>query len=82
MSATVITIIADHLRANGFDGLVNLDAECACELGDLAPFCDDIRSCNPGYRHMTPGGEYDWIMSTKKTRSATRRCEAAPPVKD
>ena len=34
---TVKIIVADWLKANGFDGLCNPDAGCGCLIGDLAP---------------------------------------------
>jgi hypothetical protein len=39
----------DALAAVGADGLVNSDAGCACQFGDLATCgCDDISDCVPG----------------------------------
>jgi len=35
--ARVIEIVKAHLEANGFDGLVAVDAECGCLCDDLAP---------------------------------------------
>ncbi len=66
MTQTVIKIIADHLRTNGFDGLIEAMAECSCELADLAPCDNNIGSCRPGYKHLTPGGESDWVISPNK----------------
>lgn len=64
---TVITIVADHLRANGFGGLVQPDEECGCELDDLQPCGESFASCLPGYKHLTPDNdEHDWIISTDK----------------
>jgi hypothetical protein len=62
---TVITIVADYLRANGFGGLVADGAECGC---DLAPCCSEISHCRPGYKHLTPSpdAESDWVISTNK----------------
>ncbi len=50
----VIEIVAESLRAKGFSGLVNTDSPCGCELDDLAPCCDDISSCEAGYKHTDP----------------------------
>lgn len=55
----VIEIVAAHLRANGFDGLVQQDAQCGCLLDDLAPCCDQIDSCEPGYRRPMTQEEKD-----------------------
>lgn len=44
----VLSIVEKYLRDNKLDGLCNGDAECACELGDLAP-CGEIYSeCTAG----------------------------------
>ena len=48
--STVITIIADHLRAIGADGLVCTPGECACMLPRLAPCDGIINECKPGWR--------------------------------
>lgn len=66
MTKTVIQIVREHLKSNGFDGLVQSYAECGCLLDDLAPCCDNISHCKPGYRiddSESPGG---WLVSTKK----------------
>lgn len=65
----VIEIVAEHLKTNGFDGLVNGDAPCGCELGDLVPCGSDFGQCKPGYKHMDPRPEAagNWaILSTKE----------------
>lgn len=47
---TVLGIIEEYLKKNGYDGLYSPDDECACGIGDLAP-CTDIQGeCMPGYR--------------------------------
>jgi hypothetical protein len=48
--ATVIQIIKAHLVTIGADGLVLPDAECGCELADLAPCGGVDGACEPGYR--------------------------------
>lgn len=57
---TVRTILAEWLKANGYDGLCNPWAECGCEVDDLMPCggegCD---GCVAGYRIECPGGECD-----------------------
>lgn len=69
---TVIEIVKSHLVGFGYDGLVNGAAECGCLLGDLAPCCDNINECKPGYRHDVSDSPGDWIVSTSRT----------PPTKD
>lgn len=51
---TVNEILESYLKEKGFDGLVNMDNECGCTVGDLQP-CDGIqRECIPGYlQHHT-----------------------------
>lgn len=48
-------IIKDFLIKNGFDGLLNNDLDCGCELDDLLP-CDwHCGDCIPGYKTMEDG---------------------------
>jgi hypothetical protein len=67
--ATVIEILKAHLVANGFDGLVNGDAGCGCEISELAP-CDECFSqCQPGYKHLAPAecpSGLDWAIWLQK----------------
>lgn len=68
---TVIKIVSEYLKTNGFDGLVQPMAECGCLVGDLAPCCDNISQCKPGYKVEDPNGEpSDWLISTVKPDSA------------
>ncbi len=64
--ATVIEIVAEHIRQNGFGGLVQPDAECGCKLGDLVPCSSDFSQCRPGHVHHDPrpGKEDNWMVST------------------
>lgn len=50
---TCLTIIRDHLKAHGYDGLS--DGECGCGSDDLAPCCFDIRRCRPAYHWSCEG---------------------------
>ena len=43
-------ILEKHLRENGFDGLVEEDGQCACEIGELVPCESDFTACKPGYK--------------------------------
>lgn len=46
---TVIEIVAEWLKANGYDGLVDVIGECACLIDDLIPCdCEHIESCQAG----------------------------------
>ena len=68
--ATVIEIVKEHLVANGFDGLVQVDAECGCLCDDLAPCGGDYSACEPGYRGVhEEGNADDWAMYRTKERA-------------
>lgn len=74
---TVIEIIAEHLTANGYDGLVNDGLECGCELGELES-CDGLKSdCQPAYRGASLNAEDDWMMYASKDAAASSLQEAA-----
>lgn len=60
---TVLDILDQYLRANGYDGLVNPDAECGCRLGDLRPCASDFSGCEPAYRREHEDG---WRMCRRK----------------
>ncbi len=49
-----IDIIADYLRANNLDGLVNQDGECGCDLECLADCGCDFSSCDVGKKIPCP----------------------------
>lgn len=66
MTKTVIEIVREHLVAGGFDGLVRPDVECGCLLADLAPCCDDISACRPGYRVKDTTFSDGWALSVNK----------------
>lgn len=66
MTKTVIKIVEEHLRANGYSGLVQPDSECGCEVDDLAPCAGDFGSCKAGYKHCDPRQPDVWLISTKK----------------
>lgn len=61
---TALTMLEGALKAEGYGGLVLPDAECGCEVGDLAPCGGDFASCRPGYKHTDPrpGHEKVWLM--------------------
>ena len=44
-------IVEAFLKANGFDGLVQVDHECGCSInkGDLFDYCDYNGECEPAY---------------------------------
>ena len=56
---TVGEITAEHLKANGYDGLCNDDAGCGCGLGDLAP-CDCLSlDCVAAYKKIATEADQD-----------------------
>jgi hypothetical protein len=65
----VIQIVKAHLVANGFDGLLNEDAECGCLVEDLRPCGDDCSDCRPGYKGADESGESDWAIYSAKERA-------------
>jgi hypothetical protein len=74
--ARVIEIVKAHLEANGFDGLVAVDAECGCLCDDLAPCSSDFGQCEPGYRgaHAEEPGE--WAIYRTKAGALASVAEA------
>ena len=47
---TVIEIISDYLRNNGYDGLYNAHDNCGCGKDDLSPCYDNPFQCKPAYK--------------------------------
>ena len=62
----VIEIVKAHLVTGGFDGLVQPDAECGCELSDLQPCCGDFGVCEPAYRGASKDHPGEWAMYRTK----------------
>ena len=59
-------IIEKYLKDNGFDGLVHLESECGCHMGDEGLFlCENYaqNDCEPAYKHKDGTG---WIMRLRK----------------
>jgi len=67
--ATVRAIVAEYLKAHGYDGLYDAGGECGCENDDLMPCCGawggsgNVPACQPGYRTICDCGDHDWHMS-------------------
>lgn len=64
---TVLKILEEYLKANGFDGLAG--DECGCEIGDLAP-CENPLNCKPAYKTDCGGCDCggDWCLTTDPKR--------------
>lgn len=55
----VRSILADWLRANGYDGLITDGGGCGCGVDDLMPCGEPAPSCRPAYVHRdTPDFEF------------------------
>jgi hypothetical protein len=83
---TVMDIIRQYLRREGYDGLVDAEGECGCLIDDLAPCeSDEIVGCRPGYKYLCRGCEADccqpgpdnWHVSTNPHAA---RAQAEPEV--
>lgn len=66
-------IVADWLRTNGYDGLLNDSAECACKHEDIAP-CGYINGedCLAGYLRSPTEEEAadgnEWMIDVDKPK--------------
>ena len=58
----VKTIVGDWLKANGYEGLFNENAECGCDMDDLMA-CDmsGIDACVPAYKLQCDGCIHDCL---------------------
>lgn len=52
---TVLKIVTEYLKANGYDGLYSIDGECGCKIGDLAPCGQMPTDCKAGFERPCPG---------------------------
>jgi len=58
-------ILDAYLIANAFDGLFNEDADCACQVGDLAPCGEGFMHCMAGHRKPCDCGDHDWHIVSR-----------------
>lgn len=64
---TVVDILKQWLKANGYDGLVDDSGECGCDLRNLIPCENSIDRCLPAYRGPgLPDSGYDCCMYSSK----------------
>ena len=62
MTLSVLELVAHALKEQGFDGLYSDFAECACEVGDLAP-CGHINGdCQAGYRYICNDADCEFTL--------------------
>lgn len=65
-----VEIVKKYLIEGGYDGLHH-DAECGCELSDLAPCGESFSMCRPGYKVNAPDSRYEydwWICDSRDDR--------------
>ena len=63
---TVIEIVKQYLKENGYDGLCNED--CGCVIDDLAPCEEMSEQCEAGYKHTVNTEE--WYIRPEKPEEA------------
>lgn len=61
---TVLDMVRESLKSRGFDGLFNLNGECACLVSDLNPCSEMSAACEAGYRGRHEGFNFS-IMREK-----------------
>lgn len=72
---TVTDILTDWLRTHGFDGLVDVNAECACTISNLLRCDAPCQWCKPGYIGPDPAHENDYLVYP--TKQAVKDAEAS-----
>ena len=65
---TLRQMVEESLRAGGFDGLWNANAECACKRGDLFPCGEPGAECMAGYEQPCDCGEHNFHISPQRER--------------
>jgi len=64
-----------NLAELGYDGLYNVEADCACRLRNLCP-CDepDLEQCRPGYLLPCPAecGLHAWHIGARRGGAQAR----------
>lgn len=54
---TVLEILREYLKGNGYDGLYSADDVCGCDADDLAPCFEVGPNCRAGHLIDPPQGE-------------------------
>jgi hypothetical protein len=47
---TVKQIVREYLKTKGYDGLLNEDFNCSCDMENLFVCCDCAIDCKPAYK--------------------------------
>jgi len=56
-----VEIVGKYLKENGYDGLVDADNECGCELSDLSPCGALYPDCEAGHKKILRN-KYGWLI--------------------
>lgn len=91
----LIDLVADQLRAQGFNGLFNEYGGCACKLDDLAPCLEPGMKCEAGYykagctdycdapnRGEKPMTRYHWVRRRRLTTMTPVCALLAPETRE
>lgn len=62
---TVRDIVKDRLIKDGYDGLYSENGECACEVDDLFPMCEQNLDCTAGHKIPCDCGDCDYHIGEK-----------------
>lgn len=68
-------IVDERLTNDGYDGLYNPDAMCACEVGNLAPCGAISGDCIAGWKVPCSCGDHDWHISSASDGEQPDPCE-------
>jgi len=76
-NVTVMDIVDQYLRANGFDGLFSDNGKCGCVVDDLAPCGELQQDCRAGYMMVGcdcgEGHDYHIVADQEYAKSGTAR---------
>lgn len=64
-------IVKDWLKNNGYSGLFNESAECACVTGDLMHCLNPCTDCEAGYVFAATGDDGEEGFRVQKTKPQT-----------
>lgn len=65
----VIEIVKNWLLENGYDGLVDPDRECGCQISDLMPCGEGFEKCEAAHKkEADPKTGWDFLMFPGKAQ--------------